>query len=235
MNIEGTYTFQAPPEEVWRLLTNISLLEHALPGIEKLERVGPDAYHLALQIQQAPLQGTYQGKFQITERQHPSHLSFVIESLGEQDTLSGIGTLSLQQQEQHTVITYKGSLHVGKRNSRLAPTVIKGAAKLLIQQSFALLSEQARASRNGHEAEKVYVKEHRNKEKSLADLTAAVRRKASWQTVAHRLRLGANDPVQEKIWGRRVKRASSAAGLLLLIWVGTRLPRTAKNKKQSSE
>jgi carbon monoxide dehydrogenase subunit G len=222
---------------VWTLLTHLPIVEYALPGVEQLTLVAPDTYALALHIQQAPLQGIYQGKVKITERQYPTSLSFVIESIGEKDTLSGICTLSLQKQEEHTVIAYRGTLHVGKRTGRLTPTVMKGAAKLLIQQSFARLSEQLRTERNGHKPGKVSETTHKGTLLATPHLATAgkTEHKTLWQTVAHQLHLGADDPIQEKIWGQRVQRASSAAGLLLLIWIGTRLPRKRQTKKKSQK
>jgi carbon monoxide dehydrogenase subunit G len=238
MNIEGTYTLQGSLDAVWTLLTHLPIIEHALPGVEQLTLIAPDTYALALHIQQAPLQGIYQGKVKITERQYPTSLSFVIESIGEKDTLSGIGTLSLQKQEEHTVIAYRGTLHVGKRTGRLTPTVMKGAAKLLIQQSFARLSEQLRAERNGHEPAKTSGPTRKSLLLAIPHLTTTSKteeHKTLWQTVAHQLHLGADDPIQEKIWGQRVQKASSAAGLLLLIWVGTRLPRKRQAKKKQQK
>jgi carbon monoxide dehydrogenase subunit G len=224
MNIEGAYTFQASPEEVWNLLTSIPVLQQTLSGLSQLEPAGQDRYQLSLQINQAPLEGTYEGLVKITERQYPAYLCFVIEGLGEQNALSGIGGLYLQKQEQLTVVTYKGTLHVDKLHGRLNTTVIKGAAKLLIQQSLTRLSEQLRPGQNGHNSAN----------KSIAGTILALPRpaiasklqqKTIWQGIGHQLHLGGNDPKQEEIWGRRVGQAGSAAGLLLLVWMGTRIPR----------
>ncbi|HTK05897.1 MAG TPA: SRPBCC domain-containing protein [Ktedonobacteraceae bacterium] len=233
MNIEGTYTLQASPEDVWSLLTDLQIIEQALPGIEQLELIEHNTYSLALQIKQAPLQGIYRGLIKITERQYPSYLCFVIESMGTQNTLSGIGSIYLQKQGQHTVIAYKGTLHVGKRNGRPAPKVIKGAAKLLIQQSFARLSENLRTSSNGHAPEKIFTYQNNRGTLVLPRLgpVTEIQGTTLWQGVARQLHLGADDPVQEEIWGRRVKQASSVAGLLLLLWIGTRLPRRRRAKK----
>jgi carbon monoxide dehydrogenase subunit G len=223
MNIEGSYTLQAGPEEIWSLLTNVEMIQQALPGVEQLERVEQDLYSLVMRISQAPLQGTYAGRVKITERQYPSYLCFVIEELGEQDSLSGIGGIYLQKQEQNTIVTYKGTLHISKQHGRVAPNVLKGATKLLIQQSFAQLSEKSRESSNGNDGERGH---HKNGSTLvLPKLAAITTRKTLWPGIAHQLHLGSNDPVQEEIWGKRVRRAGSAAGLLLLIWVGTRLPR----------
>ena len=43
MKIEGQYTFQAPREQVWKLLQDPGALSRALPGVERFEQVGQDA------------------------------------------------------------------------------------------------------------------------------------------------------------------------------------------------
>ena len=37
MEIEGTYTLQASPEEVWQCLMDTQVLRSAIPGVEQLE------------------------------------------------------------------------------------------------------------------------------------------------------------------------------------------------------
>ena len=38
MDIDGTYTLQAPPEVVWNLLMDQDLLQHTIQGMERLEQ-----------------------------------------------------------------------------------------------------------------------------------------------------------------------------------------------------
>jgi len=62
MNITGTYTLQATPEEIWQCLSSRQVVNSALPGIERLEQLDTQNYLLSLHIKQAPLMGTYHGR-----------------------------------------------------------------------------------------------------------------------------------------------------------------------------
>ena len=44
MRVEGTYRFPAPPERVYALLLDPTVLAGCIPGCERLEAVGPDQY-----------------------------------------------------------------------------------------------------------------------------------------------------------------------------------------------
>src|SRR5215469_11668986 len=61
MDIDGTYTLQAPPEVVWNLLMDLQTLQRAIQGMERLERTGEDSYAFTLHIKLSPFRGTYSG------------------------------------------------------------------------------------------------------------------------------------------------------------------------------
>ena len=44
-------------------------------------------------------------------------------------------------------------------------------------------------------------------------------------TLVHQLGLGDDDPLLEEQWVARLKRIGAFSALLLLVWIGTRLPR----------
>src|SRR5437763_3955715 len=83
MNIEGTYTLQAPPTEVWHCLLNTELLQHTIPGIERIEQVSENTYTIVANIKHAPLEGTYQGHITLSEQHYPYHYRLIVEGEGQ--------------------------------------------------------------------------------------------------------------------------------------------------------
>jgi carbon monoxide dehydrogenase subunit G len=71
MNIEGTYTLQAPPRIVWQRLKDKELLQRAFPGLVRFEPAGDDAYEIALQVTSSPLNGTYYGLASVESTSRP--------------------------------------------------------------------------------------------------------------------------------------------------------------------
>ncbi len=132
MNIEGTYTFQSRLTEIRQSLMKQEVLQHAIPGLEKLEAVETNRYSVAIHIKYPPLAGTYQGQVSIVEDQQPASYRFLIESNGGSNTITGIGSIQLHELGDNTTVIYKGTLSLSKHGSRLTPAVIKGAVKLLI-------------------------------------------------------------------------------------------------------
>jgi hypothetical protein len=183
-------------------------------------------------LKQAPLKGTYQGRIVISERQHPYHYRITVDGEGRQIALNAAGSIVLNERHEGTIIAYRGELTLRKTNPLLRPALLRGAAKLLIQQFFTALAGQLR-TRPSYIAEAVI--EARSGSKDVGgkivvmpteggNAAAAFSVLGIFQELAHRIWLGKGDPMQEKRWARRLQRVGLVAGLLFLVWVGTRLP-----------
>src|SRR5690242_11507300 len=149
MEIEGTYTLQAPVEEVYHCLADSEMLQHAIPGLERLERAETFAYTFALRVKQAPLRGTYQGKITLLNAPSPglaTSYRFSIEGDGQHNPFEGTWNILLGQQQRNTVVVYSGALNTGKIGALLPPALVKGAVKVLIQQFFANVAEHLRTT-----------------------------------------------------------------------------------------
>jgi carbon monoxide dehydrogenase subunit G len=255
MDIEGTYTLQAPVEDVCQYMADAEMLQHALPGLEHLEPAGPSAYTFALRVKQAPLRGMYQGKITVQSALSPGPVTscrFLIESDGQHIPFQGIWDIHLSQQQENTVVTYNGALNPGKMSALLPPALVKGAVKILIQQFFTNVAEQLRTTpeplsllpgfdaSEGSERQEGYseesdgwAREYGREKRDHAVISIQEQIDSGdgipAQTFTHRLvrliGLGRHDPVLEEQWAVRFKRFGAFSVLLLLIWIGTRLPR----------
>jgi len=248
MDIEGTYTLQAEVEEVWQCLMDTQALRRAIPGLERLESSRSRTYAFTLRVKQAPLRGVYAGQALIDTICYPGppasyHLS--IEGDGQHNPFQGIWDIRLIQQQDNTVVTYTGTLNPGKIGALLPPTLIKGAIKILVQQFFANLAERLRTTTGALYAVPAFdVPEARagyfdglNGQDEEGEINAPARHDRSGdieaplpaRTTLHTLvrlaGLGNHDPVREDRWVIRLKRFGAFSVLLLLVWIGTRLPR----------
>lgn len=254
MDIEGTYTLQAPVEEVYQCLADAEMLHHAIPGLERLEPAGAFAYTFALRVKQAPLRGTYQGRITLLNTPSPGFATsyrFSIEGDGQHNPFEGTWDIRLDQQQGNTVVVYSGALNTGKISALLPPALVKGAVKILVQQFFANVAEQLRTTQeplaaisdnDASEAQEGYgyIEERagwiegygrEDGDRALVAFEEPVENAAgtAGRTLLHRLvrltGLGQRDPVQEARWVERFKRFGAFSILLLLVWIGTRLPR----------
>src|SRR5438094_2439680 len=82
VKLEGSYTFDAPPEKVWTLLLSAESLKSCIPGCESLEPNGEDAYTAVLKVGVAAVRGTYNGKVNIVDKEEPSSYTLNVEGSG---------------------------------------------------------------------------------------------------------------------------------------------------------
>lgn len=238
MDIEGTYTLQASPEDVWQSLLDRQVLLRTIPGIEQLEQLDKDTYAIAIHVKQAPLIGTYHGHITVAEQHFPYHYRLIIDGEGRQSTLSGTGVIHLSQRDSMTIIAYKGTLNLGKLGTLLPTAIVKGTVKMLIQQFFTSLAEQLRAKVPVHilaseQAEDAAAVKHSGEDILFLSPSAPSAEEASPLTQSHTplqgivrwFGLGEGNPLQEALWEIRIRRIGIMSGLLLLVWIGTRLPR----------
>jgi carbon monoxide dehydrogenase subunit G len=234
--IEGTYTLQTSPEGAWRCLMDEQMLRQAIPGLDHLERLDEQTLAITVHIRQAPLIGAYHGHITVTDQQYPYYYSLAVEGEGGQSKIHGSGVVHLHARGTYTIVVYKGSLHLGMPGTLLPPLVVKGAAKHFIQQFFATLTEEIRAMAfPSSEAPETltdlartmdYTHERSNViTLPREQITVKEARKGYPYPLIHLLRLGKGDPQQEEEWATRIKRTGVVALLLLLVWVGTRLPK----------
>lgn len=144
MNIEGTYTFQAPIERVWNSLLDPEILAKALPGIEDMRVTGPDSYEATMHVGVAAVKGTYSGKVSISDKQAPNHYRLHAEGSGARGFVNGDGSIDLAQQNGTTVATYKGEAQLGGAIAGVGMRVLPGVAKMMINQFFGTIAEEMR-------------------------------------------------------------------------------------------
>ncbi|HLX40736.1 MAG TPA: SRPBCC domain-containing protein, partial [Ktedonobacteraceae bacterium] len=213
----------------------------AIPGVERLEVLGEYKHGISVDIRQPPLMGAYRGQVTVTERHYPSYYSIVFEGEGRQSTISGQGIVKLHTLGEHTIVSYKGTVNLGKLATLLPPPVVKGAAKLLIQQFFLALADQLRVMhpisvggaggmRDGEIGAKLLAQVggsngegHHTETETLAAPMTFIHK------IVRLLGIGEGDSEQELLWVQRVQRYGIIVGLLFLVWIGTRLPRRLMN------
>lgn len=230
MNIEGTYTLQATQEDVWLSLMDNSLIEKAVPGLDQLERLEEPNFTIAMHVQQAPLSGAYKGQVAVTKQKFPTLYRLNFEGEGTQHTVNGTIELNLDEDGDNTVVTYKCVLNLSKAGKPLTSTMVKGNIKHLFQQFFAAVADRLRMTNayfqevemNADSMVSSSSQQH-TQAPFLPDL--ATEQPAFIYALVRFLRLGEGDIVQEELWVNRFKRVSVISGLLLLVWVGTRIPR----------
>jgi hypothetical protein len=145
MKLEGTYTFDAPRDEVWKALMDPDILKAIMPGCETLEEVGPDEYQAAMAIKVGPVQGKFQGNVKLSDLNEPESYTMQVDGKGPAGFMKGVGNVRLEAQGAATVMHYGGDAQVGGRIASVGQRLLDSSAKALTRQSLDGLHDQIKA------------------------------------------------------------------------------------------
>jgi carbon monoxide dehydrogenase subunit G len=142
VKLEGSYTFDAPPDRVWTLLLNPESLRSCIPGCEKLEPDGEDSYVATMKVGIASIRGTYNGKVRVTDKNEPNGYTMNVEGSGGPGFVRGTAKVSLKPEGQATAVTVDADGQVGGTVAGVGQRMLGGVAKKLMNDFFDCLRKQ---------------------------------------------------------------------------------------------
>ena len=145
MKIQGTHTFEAPRERVWRALLDPAVLSRTLPGCEKLERVGENEYQGVLNVQVGPVKGQFQGTLVLTDIQPLESYHMKLDGKGPAGFMKGEGDLRLTDAGNATTLAYDIDSQVGGRVAAVGQRLLESSAKSITRQGLEGLARELAA------------------------------------------------------------------------------------------
>jgi carbon monoxide dehydrogenase subunit G len=125
-------------------------LSKLIPGLEKLEILGPNEYAGTITIGIAAVKGSYTGKLKLEDIRPPEHYKMVVDGKGKQGFMRGSGTLDLlAKSNTETSVKYAGDIQLGGPLVQVGQRVIDSAAKMLMGQFFAAAGAELKAEAAG--------------------------------------------------------------------------------------
>ena len=145
MKITGSYTIDAPRDQVWAALNDMEVLARIVPGCERLVQTGENEYEGTVKIGIQSIKGSYSGKIRLEDIQPPHHYKLVASGRSSNGVVDGSGSVDLAEQDGKTVLTYSGDAQIGGTLASVGQRLIEGASKQMINQSLKALVEQINA------------------------------------------------------------------------------------------
>jgi uncharacterized protein len=142
VKITGTYTIDAPQEQVWAALNDMEVLARIVPGCERLDQIGENEYEGTVKIGIQTIKGTYNGRIRIEDIQPSHHYKLIASGRSANGVVDGAGTVDLAEQDGKTILTYGGDAQIGGMLASVGQRLIEGASKQMINQSLKALVEQ---------------------------------------------------------------------------------------------
>lgn len=140
MEIAGDYVFDAPQQLVWKSLLDPNVLGSVMPGGKAFEQTGEDEFSGILEVKVGPVQGTFQGKIQLTDIKAPESYQIQVDGKGSTGFVKATGKMRLEARDQQTFMEYSGQAQVGGRIASVGQRLIDSAARSIIRQSLEALN-----------------------------------------------------------------------------------------------
>ena len=131
-----------PPQQVWNLLLDPSVLSRLLPGVEKFDAVGPDSYEVLVKLGVGAVRGTYSGKVQLTDQQPPTSYKLKGEGKGAPGWAKGEVLFSLIPEAGGTKVHAKADAQIGGAIAGVGQRMIEGVAKSMAREFFSAVGRE---------------------------------------------------------------------------------------------
>jgi carbon monoxide dehydrogenase subunit G len=150
MKIEGSHELHASPERVYETLIDPAVLQRCIPGCERLEKTGENAYSTTLRAGVGSIKGLFTGNVRLEEMQPPRHFRMIVDGKGQPGFLKGSGDLQIEARDGLTIVSYTGEVQVGGTIAGVGQRMLQGAVKMMATQFFTAI--EAEAKTESHEA-----------------------------------------------------------------------------------
>jgi carbon monoxide dehydrogenase subunit G len=138
MKVSGDTVLHADAETVWRTVTDPEVLVRTIPGCERLEVTGPDAYVMTVSAGVASIKGTYDGKVALTDLVRPSSFVLRASGAGASGTIrTDVAVTLADGGDGTTSLRYDADADVGGMVGGVGQRVLTGVAKKMAGQFFA--------------------------------------------------------------------------------------------------
>jgi hypothetical protein len=142
MRVAGNATLHAPVEAVYAALRDPRVLVRTIPGCERLEQVGEDAYAMTVTAGVASVRGTYAGDVRLTDHRAPHGFVLRASGSGGPGTVSANVTVDLAPgQDGTTELSYDADAVVGGTIGGVGQRLLAGVAKRTAGEFFAAVDE----------------------------------------------------------------------------------------------
>src|SRR5439155_11989389 len=118
-----------------------AVLVRTIPGCERLEQVGPDAYRMVVSAGVAAIKGTYSGDVLLTALEPPNSFLLKASGSGAPGTVSAEVRIGLAEQNGGTLLTYDADAVVGGPVGGVGQRILAGVAKKTANEFFAAVDQ----------------------------------------------------------------------------------------------
>jgi carbon monoxide dehydrogenase subunit G len=137
MKISGTSTLTADRATVFAALNDPAVLVAAIPGCQRLEALGSDAYKMTVAAGVGSIKGVYDGEVRLSDQQAPASFTMKAQGAGAPGTIGAEVMVILEDGPGGgTVLSYDADAVVGGMIGGVGQRMLTGVSKRMADEFF---------------------------------------------------------------------------------------------------
>jgi uncharacterized protein len=142
MNLDATYTFDAPAERTWALLMDTDAIAACLPGCRSLRPAGDNRYDVELGVAIAAISGDFKGTVALEHLVPPRSYTLAVEGSGRPGFIKGQARVTLETEGERTLVKIAAQADVGGTIARLGQRLVEGVARTTMERFYTCLAKR---------------------------------------------------------------------------------------------
>ena len=143
MKLTGSYEISAPPEAVWRALTEPDSLRGCIPGCQRLDSVGDGNYEASISAQLGPVRGNFSAKVSIRDWNPHESYRMIVSASGTPGFINGEAFITLTEDGDVTTVNVEGDGQAGGLLARVGQRMMESVSRNIMDRFFNCLAEAA--------------------------------------------------------------------------------------------
>jgi carbon monoxide dehydrogenase subunit G len=136
MKVIGNAQLSHQPTVVYEALNDPAVLVRCLPGCQRLEALGDDAFTMSVAAGVGSIKGVYDGRVRLTDQQPSASFRMQADGAGAAGTIAADVLVTLEETEGGTSLTYDADATVGGMIGGVGQRMLVGVAKRMAAEFF---------------------------------------------------------------------------------------------------
>lgn len=147
MQLNGSHKLDAPPQLIWELMLNPTVLAKITPGIKSLELINADLYKAVSEVKMGPVNGSFSGTMEVTDKIPHKTFTLKMKQTGKIGNVNAEGRIEMKPlSSSQTEIFFEGEAKLSGTLARTGQRVLSGVANALTQEFFLALENEIRSN-----------------------------------------------------------------------------------------
>ena len=143
MELQGSVTIPAAPEQVWEGLNDPEVLRVCIPGCEEVRQISAQEMHARIMLKLGPVRANFVGKVLMTDVRAPHGYTLNFEgSGGSAGFARGSSVISLRSTPEGTLLDYTAQASVAGKLGQIGGRLMDASARQLADRFFVAFKAQ---------------------------------------------------------------------------------------------